>query len=725
MQPTLNRPRAVSFLLLAASLLAALPARAQAGKPAVTLSAVDGSAFPAMQAYAIVNNADGQHVAGLPASSFTLAEDGVPVAGLQAAEADVGVQVVFVVDSSAAFKGRDANGVTRLDYVKQALAEYARTKPWMKTGVDDVTVIAPESPVAEHSDDSGLIAQAVAGYQSTFAGVADPFTLVNSALDFASDATRRPGMRRFVVVISNGFPRPDVQGQVADVATRAAGVGAIIDTVYVGPVGAGNTLPAQNLKKLADATGGQALILDTPQSFTPLFQMLADQGRQYRLSYRSSLSTTGQNRLSLAVKLPDGSSLSSSEAAFPLRLEAPRIALGSLPASLVRVAPAPDSAPANAQPSQYEVPLAIDFPDGHPRLLKLVQLLVDGQVVATQANTSSVTSLVWPLAAYSASATHRLQVRAIDELGLAAESQPADVSVSLQVPAGAAAAASSSPAAVVNANWPLLALALGGLLVAAGVGGGVWLVVSRRPAPAQPAVGRRRAQVAVKPAPGSVPADLPVPTELGATIPMAPATRPPANGHGSPVVAPAARPMTGRRLLPHVALPAWRWPGHHARSGPQGAAFLRVIEAGDNTAPLPDIELLEASLTLGRDADVADTVFQDRSVSRRHARIVVTDDEYCILDCGSTSGTWVNYTPVPPEVSQPLHDGDLINLGRVQLRFQRRGLNAAARPKARVAAVAAPASADGSVQGGAPGNADTPATPAQPAPPAPPAQEGP
>ncbi len=721
MRRALNRPRAVSVLLLAASLLAALPARAQAGKAAVSLSAVDAGAFPAMQAYAILNDAAGQHISGLPASSFTLTEDGQPVAGLQAAEAEVGVQVVFVVDSSAAFKGRDANGVTRLDYVKQALAEYAQTKPWMKTGVDDVTVIAPESPVAEHSNDSGLITRAVAGYQSTFAGVADPFTLVNNAVDFASDATRRPGMRRFVVVISNGFPRPDVQGQVTDVAARAAGVGAIIDTVYVGPVGAGNTLSAQNLKRLADATGGQALILDTPQSLTPLFQMLADQGRQYRLSYRSSLSTTGQNRLSLAVKLPDGSSLASNEAVFPLRVEPPHIALGSLPASLVRVAPAPNSAVAAAQPSQYEVPLAIDFPDGHPRALKLVQLLVDGQVVATQANTSSVPSLVWPLAAYSASAAHRVQARVIDELGLAAESQPADVSVSLQVPAGPGPAASSTPA-IVNANWPLLALALGGLLVAAGVGGGVWLVVSRRPTPATTAVGRRRARVAAKSAPVPAPADLPA---LDATIPMAPALRPPANDQGALTGAPAARPMTGRRLLPHVALPAWRWPGRQARSGPRGAAFLRVVEPGGGGAPSPDIELLEASLTLGRDADLAETVFQDRSVSRQHARIVVADGEYRISDCGSTSGTWVNYAPVPPEVGQPLHDGDLINLGRVQLRFQRRDLSPAARPKARVAAVAALAAVAVSPNGSAPVKTDPPAAPAQPTPPAPPAQEGP
>jgi hypothetical protein len=709
MRRAFNYPRTLSALLLVASLLAAMPVRAQTGKAGVVISAVDASAFPAMQAYALVNDAAGQHIAGLPPANFTLTEDGRPAGSLQAAEADVGVQVVFAIDSSAAFKARDGNGVTRLDYIKQALADFAQTRPWMKNGVDDVTVVASEAPVVEHSNDSGAVGAAVAGYQSTFAGVADPFTLVNYALDFASDATRRPGMRRFVVFISGGFQSSNVQGPLADAASRATSVGVPIYTVYVGPLGAGNTLPAQNLKKLADATGAQALILETPQSLTPLFQALADQGRQYRLSYRSSLSTTGQNKLSLAVKLSDGSSLTSNEAVFPLRVEPPHVVLGSVPSSVVRVAPSANSAPAAAQPSEVDVPVSIDFPDGHARVLALVQLLADGQVVAAQANTTTVTSLVWPVSSYSASATHHLQARVIDELGLAAESQVAEVSVSLQVPA-AAASVPASVAAIANANWPLLAMAVGGLVLAGAVGGGAWFVFSRRLPAAEPASNRPRAKVKARAltvvAPGAPSAS----AELseGATIPMAPAGRAPANGHSPPASAESpSRRATGRLNLPHVALPSWHWPGRHAQAGPRGAAFLHVVEPGGGGAPQPNIELLSASLSLGRDGAVAETVFHDRSVSRLHARIVFQDGEYCIVDSGSTSGTWVNYAPIPPDTGQPLRDGDLINLGRVQLRFQRRDRAPAPGNRARVALV--------SGAGASPAAAPAGGTPAKPA----------
>ena len=684
--------------MLGASLLAAWPARAQtgpvSGQSGVAITAVDAGAFPDMQAYALVNNANGQHIAGLPAAGFTLSEDGQPVDNLQAAEADVGVQIVFVIDSGAAFKTRDANGVTRLDYIKQALTDFAQTKPWMTTGVDDVTILASEGPVVEHSNDSGAVAGAVAGYQSTFNGVADPFTLVNNALDFASDATRRPGMRRFVVFISGGFQRPDVSGQVADVASRATSVGVPFFTVYVGPLGAGNTLPAQNLKKLAATTGGQALVLETPQSLTPLFQVLADQEHQYRLSYRSSLSATGQNKLSLAATLADGTVLTSTEAIFPLRVEAPHVMLGSLPQGLVRVAPSANAALAAAQPSEYDVPVTIDFPDGHARVLKMVQLVVDGQVVATQHDTTTVTSLVWPLAGYDSNAPHQLQARVVDELGLAAESQVATVSVSLQVPA-AAAALPAPMAAVANGNWPLLALAAGGLLLAVAIGAGAWFVYSRRQPAPEPVSGRPRARLATKTAavvPASTlrsAADLPD----GATIPMTPAGRAPSNGHAadganSPEAETQPRRL-GLRSLPHVSLPAWRWPGRHAPDGPRAAAFLQVVESGGGGAPVPDIELSSPSLSLGRDGAVAEAVFHDRSVSRLHARIVFEDGDFRIFDSGSTSGTWVNFSPVPPDSGQVLQDGDLINLGRVQLRYQSRNRVPLSGNGAHVAAVAA------------------------------------
>jgi predicted component of type VI protein secretion system len=106
-------------------------------------------------------------------------------------------------------------------------------------------------------------------------------------------------------------------------------------------------------------------------------------------------------------------------------------------------------------------------------------------------------------------------------------------------------------------------------------------------------------------------------------------------------------------------------------------AYLEVVESGGGSAPLADIELTGAALTLGRDGALADTVFHDRSVSRLHARLVHENGVFRLYDAGSTSGTWINYTPIAAGAGPELKHGDLINLGRVQLRFKRRDVPAA------------------------------------------------
>ena len=314
--------------------------------------------------------------------------------------------------------------------------------------------------------------------------------------------------------------------------------------------------------------------------------------------------------------------------------------------------------------------MTIDFPDGHARVLKMVQLVVDGQVVATQANTTTVTALVWPLASYATNAPHQLQARVVDELGLAAESQVATVSVSLQVPA----AARRCPR-----RWQRLPTAIGRCWPwpPAGCSWPCWWAAApgsstraASPCPSRCPPGRAlawppRRRPLCRPAPPTRPLICPKAPLSRWGRPTGPVQR---ARHAAGWRAESRR--IGRRSLPHVALPAWRWPGRHAHGGPRAAAFLQVVEPGGGGAPVPNIELLSPALSLGRDGAVAETVFHDRSVSRLHARIVSEDGEYRIFDSGSTSGTWVNYTPVPPDMGQLLQDGDLINLGRVQLRFQ-------------------------------------------------------
>jgi DNA-binding NtrC family response regulator len=90
-----------------------------------------------------------------------------------------------------------------------------------------------------------------------------------------------------------------------------------------------------------------------------------------------------------------------------------------------------------------------------------------------------------------------------------------------------------------------------------------------------------------------------------------------------------------------------------------GAAYLLVLE-GDSSSrfPLPD----EGVVLVGRD-ERADLRLRDDSVSRRHARILLTEEGARVVDLGSHNGTLLNGRPV--DGAQPLLSGDVLSFGAV------------------------------------------------------------
>ena len=71
------------------------------------------------------------------------------------------------------------------------------------------------------------------------------------------------------------------------------------------------------------------------------------------------------------------------------------------------------------------------------------------------------------------------------------------------------------------------------------------------------------------------------------------------------------------------------------------------------------------SYSIGR-AEESDLQLRDRSVSRLHSRVEFDGDYFWLVDCGSANGTRVNEDLVHRYM---LHDGDVIRIGRVNVRF--------------------------------------------------------
>jgi FHA domain/zinc-ribbon domain len=140
-----------------------------------------------------------------------------------------------------------------------------------------------------------------------------------------------------------------------------------------------------------------------------------------------------------------------------------------------------------------------------------------------------------------------------------------------------------------------------------------------------------------------------------------------ANREASLTVAqPAGRPVVSARQAPAEVVAADT--EVHAKL---------VIERGNSAGK--QFPLSGAGADIGRwDADGGifpdidlDTDDPEAKVSRRHARISLTNGQYLIEDLGSTNGTFVNRgRRLVPGERQPLHDGDEIIVGKTFLRFR-------------------------------------------------------
>ena len=102
--------------------------------------------------------------------------------------------------------------------------------------------------------------------------------------------------------------------------------------------------------------------------------------------------------------------------------------------------------------------------------------------------------------------------------------------------------------------------------------------------------------------------------------------------------------------------------------GAEGAARLEVVDAAGTRFPAGDAIPLRNALSIGRGPG-NDLIVDEDTVSGRHALVVQRDGRWWIDDLQSRNGTQVNASEVVG--SRQLKPGDIIQIGRVSLRFSR------------------------------------------------------
>jgi hypothetical protein len=96
---------------------------------------------------------------------------------------------------------------------------------------------------------------------------------------------------------------------------------------------------------------------------------------------------------------------------------------------------------------------------------------------------------------------------------------------------------------------------------------------------------------------------------------------------------------------------------------------LVVLRAGPTGVAVGKVFPLGPSNIIGRSMESCEIALNDSFLSQQHARLELRDDTWVIEDLHSTNGTFVNGIEVRDETL--LEEGDIVRLGRVELRLVR------------------------------------------------------
>jgi hypothetical protein len=612
------------------------PVRAQSTLIKASLAEVNTKNFPQVEAYLQVQDGQGRFYPGLKPSDLQLIEDqsALSVDGLDVLRP--GVQFVLAVSGGPAFEVHNSKGISRYDYIVQALGQWAEHR--QGSNIDDLSLLTTSGTEFLHSSDTmqwrtALISATVDANQVT-----PNLDTLFRAVETAADPLPREGMGHAILFVS---PPLEAQASLSleNLTARANQLGVHIFTWVVTPPGAPASKGTQDLIDLAAATGGQYANITGEEDIPDLETYLEPLRSIYHLRYTSQIKTGGTHQISVNLQTSDGT-VTSPPLAFDLSIQPPDPAFISPELEIVRKPPNAGQFTADFtevpisqySPQKQDLQILIDFPDGRKRALKRTALYVDGKLVEEHTS-PPFDRFTWDLSGYTQSGMHSLRVEAQDELGLTGKSMDTDVTVTLDIPAPNIWRSLAGHIPVLAGLTLLLVAAL--FLLGMILGGRL-----------QPYAGK-------------------IPKRLKrAHKPVAPP-------------APLVSELATRRLSQWVN--RLQWP--QRRSIQTADAFLTRIQEGAEHESIPPIPLpSDKEITLGSDPEQATLLLDDPSVEALHACLKKQDGAFVVQDLGSIAGTWVNYEPSSPDGTQ-LHHADLIYFGRVGFRFSLRKPGMQAKPK--------------------------------------------
>ena len=593
-------------------------ARAQAGAK-LFLRYLSIETFPQVTGYLDARDATGARIIDLVPDDLQVIEDGAPQPVQQLRTAQPGLRVILVLNPAESFAIHDSQGLTRFDYVKQAIQAW--TAVLSSTSDTLLSLVAPEGVLARDSLAGDWLAT-LDTYQPNLSPQVVNIETLPQALDLAAQPPPEPGMGTAIWWIT-ATPRSESLAALPEWQTTLIEQGIQLFIWQLDSASNFSSPAAQSLQALAQASGGQMFNFSGTEIFPEPEDYFDPLRSAYFFQYASQLRTAGEHGVVVQLQR-EGATVSSQPYAFTLDLLAPSPILVSPPTQIQRGPSQED--PRQLAPFSQPIDIEVQFPDNFERNLVRTTLYVNEEPVAENSS-APFTHFAWDLSGYTLSAQVSLRVEAEDELDLIGSSIDFPVQISVQAPP-------SWFQVLLARGAPALAFAV--LLIAAGAFLLV-MVLSGRINPSQLAFSKILKRSRPVPRPSDPLLDSPLPSSEAEQSSA------------------AAKPFAFSKSLQ---------PAEDIRA----PAYLQSLTMQDPNHPAPMLPLEYGDLLIGADRS-CDLILKDDSVAAQHARLSRREDgEYHLSDLGSEAGTWVNYAPLSAGGSH-LQDGDLVHIGRVPFRF--------------------------------------------------------
>lgn len=404
-------------------------------QPGLRIAEIDVSSFPDVAVYLYGENLD----VDLTTLPIVLAEDNLQQNVLTSQSEEVGAQVAFAIDASRNILSGGASGRTRIDEVRDAVNEFvglgilSAEKDWLSAYA---TADIPDQyrTVAPWGQDHQAVANAL--IQDVPAGILEVtslFGLIDFTLTQIANSPAPSRLQRSIVIFSDGA---DIVSnvEVDDIVRRAEQLDVRLHTVMLG---GGARDSRRNLGRLAEVTGGSFVEFTALSAMQPVWQQIAAQRVQQRLTYR--LTQEQPRQLSVSASLPDGRALNHARD-FPVvgaRAAELTIKTANDQNRLVRLGAALDTPLAQLEPKVLPIALQAVWPDGHPRAFRSVEYSLDTDTRVQ--DVEPFTEFEFPIAELG-EGIHTIRATATDELGLRSSAPPVTLEIVVQRPSAGQAA---------------------------------------------------------------------------------------------------------------------------------------------------------------------------------------------------------------------------------------------------------------------------------------------